>query len=1371
MNLIPQKFIGAFHSKIIRKVFRLRPILVCILFTCNSVRAQVEPLRFDNYTLENGLSNNIAHCIYQDSKGWIWIGTSQGLNRFDGYKFTNYKNKPNDPNSLSGSLVRCIFEDKNGDLWIGIENGGLNKFNRDRENFTRYASIDNFASLFGNWVTTIAQDKAGNLWIGTEKGLVEMDPATGKVLSFFTQDPNGTSLSHNNVRVLRFDKGGNLWIGTFDGLDVLDISRKNFQHIPLPYGNKTKDEIIRIYEDYDGQFWIGTYNCGIFIVNTETKKVHHLDLDPGNERSLTVRAINRDNQGIYWIGTRGGLYLYSREQKTFSRLQHDVREPGSITHSSVIDIFKDRKGDFWIGTRGGVSYLAKEKQIFRNYTALPNDNKYLNDNEIYAFWMDKTGNIWIGTERGGVNILNRKTGVFHYMLHEPNNSNSISKNCIKAFLDDKAGNIWIGTFLGGIDVLNLKSGRMTHYSHSDNNPESLIDNRIWSLFQDKDGNIWVGTFKGLDRYDTISKKFTHFVHVSGNQSIYWINEDDSQNLWMGGEEELVIYDSRSNKINRYKEHSRSFCKDSKGRIWITTLDKGLALYNKGKGNFKFYDESNGLANNQALCVMEDNTGKLWISTANGLSRFDPDKEMFHNFDKEDGLQNNQFSYGACYKSESGELLFGGIEGFNILNPLNIRENTYIPSIVFTDLRVFNRSVPISSDGKGILKTSISEAKEIELPYSQNVFTIDFAALNFAKSNKNKYEYILQGFEKNWNESGNQHSATYTNLNPGDYMLKVKASNSDYAFNSKEVELRIKILPPFWKTWWFKLFVLIFIFFVMFSIIVFLTNRTRLKHELVFERLRSNKMHELDMIKLRFFTNISHEIRTPLTLILGPLEKMLGSDISKHEMKNYLAIMHRNAKQLLKLINQLLDYRKLEAGNLKIELTRADLTGFVKEIVHTFENMAVEKGITLKFNSNENEVMVWFDADKIEKIINNLVSNALKFTAKEGTVWVNLVSIKSETEITEESKNNQQWFEITVRDTGIGIPVSNLNKIFNRFFQGADPGNNTGTGIGLALTKELVKLHNGQIFVESKPGKGTTFTVKIPFSINHVPDDSIVDKRPSFINASPEVQELPKLEENVTSQTIILVIEDNPDVRYFIRDHFEPDFQVVEASDGKDGWQQAIKVVPDVIISDILMPGLNGKEICKKLKKDERTSHIPIILLTALSSKDNELDGLVAGADDYIIKPFDINILKTKVENLLSLRKTLKEKYTGEMVLKPTNVTITSPDERFLHKAIEVVEKNISDPDLDIDKFATEIGVSRMQLYRKLAALTDMTVKEFIRDIRLKRAAQMLVQKKMTVSEVAYAVGFRDLSHFRKCFRQQYGMNASEYIENQNEVRL
>jgi CheY-like chemotaxis protein/nitrogen-specific signal transduction histidine kinase len=532
--------------------------------------------------------------------------------------------------------------------------------------------------------------------------------------------------------------------------------------------------------------------------------------------------------------------------------------------------------------------------------------------------------------------------------------------------------------------------------------------------------------------------------------------------------------------------------------------------------------------------------------------------------------------------------------------------------------------------------------------------------------------------------------------------------------------------------------------------------------LVLERIKAKQVHELDLVKMKFFTNISHEIRTPLSLIINPVERLMQEQLTEKEMKGLLTLIHRNAGNLLRLVNQLLDFRKVETGNVRLEMKKGDIVSFINSVISTFQQMADDKGISLKFSAVQNEIFSFFDTDKVEKIINNLVSNAIKYTNRGGAVNVSIsLVLENEQEVGESVEN--RYIEIVVKDSGIGISESNLGKIFNRFFQTNEMPNQTGTGIGLSFTKELVKLHKGKINVESQPQKGSRFTVLLPFipeqvasniaSINATDNDSALDS----------LVDLKDNEEQV-SDKILLVIEDNFDVRYYIRSQFEPDYKVVEAADGKEGINMAYKVIPDIIITDILMPGTDGIELCKKLKKDERTSHIPIILLTALTSRDSIHQGLMAGADDYITKPFDIMLLRTKVDNLFMLRKSLQMKYSGELLLQPKNITLASPEEKFLKKAIETVEKYIDDPDLDSDKFAQHIGVSRMQLYRKLGALTDMTVKDFIRDLRLKRAAQLLIQNKLNISEVAYAVGFRDLSHFRKCFRQEFGMTASEYVK-------
>jgi len=807
--------------------------------------------------------------------------------------------------------------------------------------------------------------------------------------------------------------------------------------------------------------------------------------------------------------------------------------------------------------------------------------------------------------------------------------------------------------------------------------------------------------------------------------------------------------------------------DSKNRFWLTTQNRGIAMFSKDKGIIKYYTDKNGLANNQTLAILEDDEHFLWVSTTNGLSKFDPETERFHNYSLKNGFQNNQFTYGAACKTHEGELLFGGISGFNIFNPTKIKSGDYFPPIVLTDLKIFNKSVKIGDKKRDVLTKSISETGKITLTYDQNSITLDFASFDYANSMGIQYSYFLNGFDKDWNEPSENRSATYTNLDPGEYTFQVKTISIDRKECNQGPILTIVVRPPYWQTWWFRGLLFLAIAGILYLLIAFLLNKEKLKNDLVLERLKAKKLHELDMMKLRFYTNISHEIRTPLTLILGPLEKMKNNTIPESEFKGHVEVMHRNATQLHQLINQLLDFRKMETGNLKLSLTCGDMVSFLAGIVGSFDKYAEEKEIELKFNSLKKEIITNFDADKLGKIMNNLLSNAFKFTGKGGKVTVNLALIfDGEDNHPSMETTDKRVIEITVKDTGIGITVSNIEKIFTRFFQVDDGAKQTGTGIGLALTKELVKLHNGNISVSSKPGKGSKFTIHLPYDELSDQEQRVLSTPSSIAGAenTSTLKEDNVLEPTHAGQNIMLLVDDNPDVRYFIKSHFRTNYQVLEAENGLEGWTVALKTIPDIIISDVMMHDMDGFEFCRKIRKDERTSHIPIILVTALGSREHEIEGLSHGADDYITKPFDLVILQTKVENILSVRQSLRQKYASEMLLQPRNVILSSPDERFLQKAIEVVEKNIADPDLDIERFCSEIGVSRMQLYRKLNALTEMTVKEFVRSIRLKRAAQLLVQKKMNISEVAYAVGFRDLSHFRKCFKQEFGMSATDYVE-------
>lgn len=1347
-----------------RVVFLLMiPVISFTIFPESYSQKKFNFLSFDFFSQESGLPNNQIQCIFQDRKGWIWLGTSQGLSRFDGYRFENFINSPGDTSSLSGKLVRTIFEDHKGNILVGTENGGLSVFDREKERFIHpYRHNAEFRSRDVS-VNAIAENRNGNIYLGTDRNLLIID-TTGVLKTVKVQnDQIAGKFSESFIRALQFDNKGNLWVGTNRGLFLFYPESNLIEEIKIPFYNEQSREVVELFMDTDGLIWVGTYSNGLFITDPATGSINQLMLDPKHERSETIRAISRGPLGDYWIGTRGGLYVYSKSKGVTGFFKHDDRDIKSLANNSVLSLLHDSRGETWIGTRSGLNMLAKSKQAFHNYSALPNDNHFLNSSILYAFWIDEKKKIWIGTEDGGINIYDPEKGTYDYLTAKKGFENYISQNCIKAFLDDGRGNLWIGTFWGGIDVLNLKTRNITHFRNSPDDPNSLSDNRVWTLCMDKNNVIWIGSSSGIDRYKPDTKTFIHYPQVAGKVQVNWISVDSDNDLWLGTPDELIIYDIENEIVKRYNEHTRYFHQDSKKRNWIATMDKGIALYSKEGGIERYYNEHDGLSNNQALCILEDDNNKLWISTSNGLSKFDPDKGQFRNFSSRDGLRNNEFTYGAAFKSFNGELLFGGISGFIAFNPNDILNDELPVPLIFTELKIFNKPVPISDKKNGILQKSISETTHLVLKYDQNVFTLEFAALDFVNSANTLYSYYLRGFDKEWNEPSNSRTATYTNLNPGDYLLRVKKVTQGNPPPDQELTMTITILPPFWMTNWFRILMILTIVFLGYILIRFIINREKIKNELVFEKTKARNLHELDMLKLRLFTNISHEIRTPLTLILGPLEKLRSQKVPAGDIPDHLDLVYRNTRQLDRLINQLLDFRKVETGNLKLELSGNDIVSLVSDIVHSFDEYAKEKKIDLRYHSLKKKLIAVFDPDKIETIVNNLVSNALKYTPEGGTVSVQLSLVfSSDDENSFTGETEKQLIEITVKDSGKGIDQKNLDNIFTRFFRADSQNESTGTGIGLSLVKELVKLHGGNIYVFSKPGIGSKFTVSLPFVVEATPGTSAIDTDFDQSQKLPGIKSTEPVEK--PDLRIMLIVEDNPDVRYFIRSHFETNYSVYEAKNGREGLEMATKLIPDMIISDILMPDTDGYEFCRRIRKDERTSHIPLLLLTALHSKEHEIEGLSCGADDYVTKPFDITVLQTKIENILSLRKALKEKYTREIILQPTSITISSPDERFLLKAMKIVENNISNSDLDIEHFAAEIGVSRMQLYRKFDALTNMTVKEFIRSIRLKRAAQLLLDKKMTVTEVAYAVGFKDQSNFRKSFHREYGMSASDYIK-------
>ncbi|HRI19390.1 MAG TPA: two-component regulator propeller domain-containing protein, partial [Panacibacter sp.] len=1051
--------------------------------------------------------------------------------------------------------------------------------------------------------------------------------------------------------------------------------------------------------------------------------------------------------------------------------------------NSINSIYKDNLGIVWLGTyKQGISYYHESLIKFSLYRHQPSNTASLGYDDINVFAEDAIGNIWIGTNGGGLNYFDRKTNSFKKLTHDPANTNSLSNDVIVSLYIDHEQNLWIGTYYGGLDRYDGKT--FTHYRHSDTNPASIADNKVWEIYEDVDGNLWIGTLDGgLDMFDREHNIFHH--HKSGEPNSVYANyipafaEDTQNNLWVGTSYGIDVLEKSSGKFIHYSNTDNKLSnnniidllKDSHGNMWIGTRD-GLNVFDTAKKTFQSFRTEDGLPDNNILNILEDNKQNIWVSTANGISRIKVQgnqqqgfKITCKNYDESDGLQGKEFNENASLKTSTGELVFGGANGFNIFNPENISTNKNIPPVAFTDFQLFNRSVIVGEkvNGNIILPAAISQTSEITLNYDENIFSIEFAALSFANTEKSKYAYTLKGFNKTWSTTdGKARIATYTNLDPGDYTFIVKASNDDDVWNEKGIALKITILPPFWKTPLAYLLYFLAVAAILYFARLMIIQRAHMRFALEQERKEANRMHELDMMKIRFFTNVSHEFRTPLSLILTPLDKIIKTT-TEPDKKSQFQLIHRNARRLLNLVNQLLDFRKMEVQELKLHPSNGDIAKFIKEISYTFTDLAGNKNIEFSYQSTIDELYTKFDHDKIERILFNLLSNAFKFTSENGKVSVELNSYQ---------KDGDTLIEIKIKDTGIGIPPEKQEKIFERFFQNDIPGTmvNQGSGIGLAITREFVKLHDGFISVESEVDKGSCFTVLLPFT-----ETTATENQPDIVET--EEAEYSFAEEKYTSalqplteksntsknkKPVVLIVEDNEDFRFYLKDNLTEFFTIAEAVNGKEGWQKVLSAHPDLVVSDISMPVMNGIDLCRKIKQDPRTAQIPVILLTALMGEDQQLKGLETGASDYITKPFSFEIMLSRIKNILTEQASLKKVFTKQVEVKTTEVTVESPNEKFIQQALEIVEKNLSNTAFSVEELSRELYMSRVSVYKKIFTITGKTPIEFVRSIRLKHAAQLLEKSNLTIAEIAYESGFNNPKYFTKYFKAEFNVVPSEY---------
>lgn len=1372
-------------------------ILVVLIF--NTLPAQ--RILFNSFTIDNGLSGSQVYSLLQDRTGFIWIGTDNGLNRFDGKEFKVYNNQPNNNNSVSDNSIWTLFEDPEGIIWIGTKQGVLNRFDPRTEKFTKINLSSNISSEIG--ITSIIKDKQGSIWIGTySNGLYRYQPSTGKITNWNGIVNSENDISNKYITSILQDKAGFIWISTYYGLNRIDPKKidqgiKKFFYNPELVNSITDNLVWRVNQSVldPDKLIIGTAK-GICYLDINTEIINRFNVKPKyslqfNNSFATIIEQKLAGENILWAASYGGLYKINLTSGITEQFIHSKREQNGLLSNQIDQLLVDRSGVLWIASDKGLNYYSLKTQrfnkLFPDFNADPvltdlynadiksvlatgNNNFYiaasdglynlkiennttksqkinsLNSINLWSLEKGIDNSIWIGTY--GYGLLKLDLENYHpkfYKLESPT-LKTLAFNYIKSLYQSKNGTLWIGFWGGGLAAFDMKTEQYKIYRHNESDNNSLSYNDVWALKEDKFGRMWIGTNGGGLNLLVPGAQITFkaFKNIKNDHkslisnSITTITEIPTKK-----KDETILLVGTENGINK-----------------ITIKHHSSDIYNV-ELQFEKVSDNEFLSGNSIKGILVDNQLNYWISNHNGLTKYNPVSQVAFNFNYSNGFNTNIFNANSCCSANNGLMIFGSVKGPVIFDPSDVKLSSYNPGIVLTDFLIFNKSVVPGENSP--LKTTISNTNDLTLSYDQNVFTFKFASLDYNSPEQINYMYKLEGFDDSWIKSGNKQTATYTNLNEGTYIFKVRATNSDGQWSSNEASLKLVINAPWWRSFWAYVIYFIIIGSGLYAIRRFEMNRNRLRNELELRDLESRKLKEIEKIKSRFFTNLSHEFRTPLMLIKGPVEQLLAGN--NNNQTEHLRLIERNSRKLQNLIDQLLELSQLEASSIELKARKENIVLIARGIFASFSELASRKNISLSFKSVKDEIITWIDRDKFEKILNNLLSNAFKFTPEQGLIKIEIVNT---------TIDYLDYTTVSISDTGIGIPADKLDKIFDRFFQVDDSLKRafSGSGIGLSLVKELVDLHKWKIVVKSELGKGTEFILQIPLNDNYlndtqkIRDDKIINDSDSALD-NDEIQltgSPTKKRENKNQsdkRTIILIVEDSEDVRIYLQDILANDHELLIAENGETGLSEALEKLPDLIISDVMMPAMDGIEFCKRVKSDWKTSHIPVILLTAKASFESKLEGLETGADDYITKPFNFRELTIRVKNLLEQRKILKEKFSKNIFIPIEENGLNLADREFLDKAIEIVQKNLSNPGFSSDSFAEQIYLSRSQLHRKIQSITGQSTGEFIRNTRLKKAAELVLEKKLSITQIAFEVGFNSPSHFSKAFKQVFDCLPSE----------
>jgi len=1323
--------------------------LFFLLFVLHFSVCNAQPYYFRHYQVEHGLSHNTVYCSLQDKQGFLWFGTRDGLNRFDGYSFRIFRHSAKNNKSICSNIVHALTLDHEGNLWVGTDEG-IDKFDSKTESFTRVNPANT------NGVRSIVFDHYNNCWYVAGASLIKYNTTTNQITDYFPQQHfEATSIAESN--------DGYIWVSTSRGsIERMDTVHNSFKSYSLISHSKWAPStfVEKITSAGNNKIFVATTSQGFKDFDCATGTYRDLLTYNANKTEIYVRDFAKYAEHEFWLATESGVFIYDDLHGTFLNLRKKYNDPYSISDNAVYTLCRDGEGGMWAGTYfGGVNYYPRQFSTFNKF--YPGDEKNsLKGNVVREICKDDYGNLWMGTEDNGLNKLNADKHTWTHYL--PGGQTDISNTNIHGLIAD-GKNLFIGTFERGLDVMDIPSGKVVKVYIAGKDSKALKSNFVICFRKTRNGNIYIGATRGFYLYNRKEKDFTLIDKIPVQDFIYDIIEDHTGMLWIATVRDGIYRYNPAKDTSYHVPYNypvknalngitvNGAFEDSNHILWFATDGLGLWRHDPVKNEFKFYDLDNGFPSNYVFRMLEDDHKNLWVSTSRGLVCLNINTNAIKVYTKANGLLSDQFNYNSAFKDTDGTMYFGCVKGMISFNPAGFNNNNYVAPVYITGFQVHNKEILVKG-ADSLLSQSIIYTKQINLNYNQSSFSIDFAALSYPSPEMTRYKYTMKGLDKSWTDLKRNRKVYFTQLQPGHYTFIVKAANNNGVWSTKETVLEINIAPPFWASIWAYILYTMLVIFICYYLLSQYHNRNKQRNKRLIEILESDKEKQIYNAKIEFFTNVAHEIRTPLTLIKGPMEKVIKRSEHVPEIQNNLKIMEKNTNRLLDLTNQLLDFRKTETNGFSLSFVKTNIADLLGDIFLRFKPLAEQKGQQYTLMCFDNTLYAYVDIEAFTKIISNLINNAIKYG--ENAIEVELLK----------SEPGDNTFTIEIRNNGYIVPYEMREKIFEPFFRMKESEKQIGTGIGLSLSRSLAELHKGLLVLNKSINDFNIFNLTLPvhqekeFDLHHTPDDY-------------ELTDIIKEENFDFMKPIILLVDDNPEILDFISDDLSDKYAVIKALNGQEALDMIEIENIQLIISDVMMPGIDGFELCKRIKTNFDYSHIPIILLTAKNTLQSKIEGLEVGADAYIEKPFSPEHLQVQIANLLINRNKIKDHFASSPLANIKTMAYSKPDESFLDKLNAVINHNIQNPDLDVEHIASLMNMSKPTLYRKIKAISNLTINELINITRLKAAAQLLENGDYKVYEVANMVGYGSQSHLGRNFLKQFGTTPTEYQQNKKNKKV